>query len=289
MAHGASESPFMALPAELRCSIYNHLLVRVYKHPFSTTDPVGLCSWPVYRMPTALLQLNKLVHEETKDSLVQKPMRKMNDDHPPTIVLGPNFPRFRILPTLSDLFHGVATSRYTTMDHSHQYERDLGSVVHTLAAWYNEGATPQQAFSEDMSAHYSEAQHPAHSLHNFVRQTLERMNNTNICEVQFRLLIGCSEGEQAQTVIERKFEEVLRYKRQIVRHPRGLPVNIESDHSLTVVYLDPSDMDHLAVSPATKDCWKIHGVNFEFDKVSAPDQGLFDKAILAPPAQHIWS
>jgi hypothetical protein len=286
MTHGASESPFMALPAELRCYIYNYIgPVLVYKRAFPITD---VCCWPVYRMPTALLQLNKLVHEETKDSLVQKPLRKMNNNHPPTIVLGPTFPRFKSLPYLSDLFHRAATSRYAEMNRDPQHERDTEPLVHTLASWYNEGDSPQHAFSGDMSAHFSETQRPTHNLYNFVRRTFERMNNMNTCEVQFRLLIGCCESEQEMPVIERMFHEAIRHKRQIARHLRGRTVNVESDHLITVVYLDPSDT-YYSIAPADKDFWKGYGVNLEFDEASAQDQGLFDKALLAPPVQHFWS
>jgi hypothetical protein len=89
-------------------------------------------------------------------------------------------------------------------------------------------------------------------------------------------------------VIERMFDEAIRHKRQIARHPRGRTVNVESDHSITVVYLDPSDT-YCSIAPADKDFWKGYGVNLEFDEASARDQGLFDKALLAPPVQHFWS
>jgi hypothetical protein len=85
---------FMTLPAELRCHIYTFCPELVYKHvfPLSREPPDGFldpCSWPVYRMPTALLQTNTLVHAEVKDNSVQKLLQDWNDHYPPTIVFCP--------------------------------------------------------------------------------------------------------------------------------------------------------------------------------------------------------
>jgi hypothetical protein len=50
----------MDLPLELRCYIYNYLPELVYKYALPIA---GVSCWSVYRMPTALLQLDKTIGE----------------------------------------------------------------------------------------------------------------------------------------------------------------------------------------------------------------------------------
>jgi hypothetical protein len=85
------EFHFMALPPEMRCHIYTFLSELVYKHVFPAINnsPVGTYCWPVYRMPTSLLLVSKVVHEETQDALVQTPLQSLNEHYPPTLVSGP--------------------------------------------------------------------------------------------------------------------------------------------------------------------------------------------------------
>jgi hypothetical protein len=78
----------MAIPPELRCHVYNYLPVRVYKRVFPASE---MCYWPVYRMPAALLQLNKTVCEELVDYFIPKPRQRMNDQHSPELAFGPSF------------------------------------------------------------------------------------------------------------------------------------------------------------------------------------------------------
>src|SRR3712207_1611494 len=86
MTRQASNSPFMNLPTELCCYVYSYL-------PDITYDPVfpepGICNWEVYRMPTALLQLNKTIYEEIQHSSIQNPLHKTNGQLLPKIILGP--------------------------------------------------------------------------------------------------------------------------------------------------------------------------------------------------------
>jgi hypothetical protein len=62
-----------------------------YKHVFPAINnsPVGTYCWPVYRMPTSLLLVSKVVHEETQDALVQTPLQSLNEHYPPALVSGP--------------------------------------------------------------------------------------------------------------------------------------------------------------------------------------------------------
>lgn len=59
----AGDAPFIKLLSELRRRVYSNL-------PDIPYDPVfpqpGICSCEAYWMPTALLRLNKTIHEEVK-------------------------------------------------------------------------------------------------------------------------------------------------------------------------------------------------------------------------------
>jgi hypothetical protein len=284
MISETGESPFMALPPELRCHIYNCLGPElVYKHAFPTLE---ICCWPVYRMSTALLQLNKTVYEEINDSLVQKPLQNMNDYHPPTIILGPTFTRANSLATLSDCFHEAALTYTTTVDQIQQPGCDIGIVVCALASWYNEGVSPQHALSENIDDFTNEAQRSATNiLQTFVEQSLKRMSNTNTSEIRFRLLVGCSENEGARATDEQVLEHILRHKRKVAQDPRRRAIDIQSDHSLTIVYLDSGCSFSFLLPPDLRS----RGMQIEFGSVCNQDQHLFDKLLLSPPAEYFWS
>jgi hypothetical protein len=103
----------MALPPEIRCHIYTFLPELVYKHVFPAINNslVGTCCWPVYRLPTSLLLVSGVVHEETRDVLVQTPLRFLNEHYVPTLIIGPyltcNSPLSIWLP---NLLHSAAAS-----------------------------------------------------------------------------------------------------------------------------------------------------------------------------------
>ena len=88
----------MALPPELRCYIYDYLPERVHKSVFPTP---GICTWAVYRMPTAVLQLNKTIFDEAQEHLKTKNMKKS-----PKVTIGPVFTaREASFTLMSDIFH----------------------------------------------------------------------------------------------------------------------------------------------------------------------------------------
>jgi hypothetical protein len=147
-------------------------------------------------MPTALLQLNKTVYQETKESLIQRPLQKMNDNYPPTILLGPIFARLTSFPTLSDRFHEAAQGRSDTIYSFQRHESDTEFVAYEIASWYNDRVSPRHALGLDIS---NDTQHSADDvLHTFAGQTLKRMKNTNFSEVKFRILLSCSESKPAR-------------------------------------------------------------------------------------------
>ena len=105
----------MALPPELRCHIYTFLPELVYKSVFPAIDRsrVGSCCWPLYKMPTSLLQASKTIHEEAKDVVVQTTLTMLNDNHFPTIVLGPYYSATPSLFPLTFEFYQIMSGRKT--------------------------------------------------------------------------------------------------------------------------------------------------------------------------------
>ena len=185
---------FMALPPEPRCHVYTFLPEMVYKSVFPAIDRsrVGTPCWPLYRMPSSLLQTSKAIHEEVKGITVQNALRTLNDHYPPTIVLGPYFQAYPNLFPLTFAFYGIASGKHSPPEDCLDSQWEIQFISESLAEWYNDGlpntfcrGTPPRATSrDDSNSHYTQI-----SLHSFVQQTLKRMRNSQVTEVHLRLLI----------------------------------------------------------------------------------------------------
>ncbi|KAG9185510.1 hypothetical protein G6011_08054 [Alternaria panax] len=182
----AGDSPFMALLTELRCLIYSYLLDIAYQPVFPKP---GICSWEVYRMPTALLRINKTVHEETKHPSIQKPIQKVNNRPLPKIFLGST--RTEMAPihiAPSDTFHRAGKHLHTFLGGRRKRGNKIEITSLHLASWYNNTYLPQHVPSGDEAFDTQIECTPEH-LYRFVRQTLKRMAVRNTCEIRARLLV----------------------------------------------------------------------------------------------------
>lgn len=189
----AGDSPFMALPTELRCQIYSYLPDIAYEPIFP--EPIfpepGICSCEVYRMPTAILQLNKTIYEEVKHPSIQKPIQKANDQLLPRIVLGPT--RTEIDPVyiaLSHSFHWAGVHLYTFLNGPKNYGNErIENIGLYLDTWYNNtsliGRFPGR-YEDDF---VTPAGCMTERLDRFVRQTLKRMVNRKTSDIRFRILV----------------------------------------------------------------------------------------------------
>ncbi|KAJ5062788.1 hypothetical protein J3E74DRAFT_404412 [Bipolaris maydis] len=187
----AGDSPFMALPTELRCQIYSYLPDIAYEPIFP--EPIfpepGICSCEVYRMPTAILQLNKTIYEEVKHHSIQEPIQKANDQLPPSIVLCPT-------PTDMDDTYLAVTDAFRQVGiwfgaeyvggRKHWGYKTLEDVGVTIKWWYNRpflfGPDPSEAVFAPWTRYRTER------LDRFVRQTLKRMAIREMRTIHFQLV-----------------------------------------------------------------------------------------------------
>ncbi len=163
---------FMALPVELRCSIYGYLPQLVYKSVFPKIDRslVGTCCWPIYRMPTPLLQLSKIVHLEVKDFITHAAFKQKNDQMLPNIIMGPYFAKEPIFDPLTTPFTIVDDSQ--TSEYLINPQSRINSISDQLADWYNNNL--RHTFREEIHDKSNVPCSPA-SVHPFVVHTLKRM------------------------------------------------------------------------------------------------------------------
>jgi hypothetical protein len=232
---------FMAMPPELRCYVYNYLSVLVYKRVFPASD---MCYWPVYRMPTALVQLNKIVREELKGFLVQDPLQRMNDQLSPTLVSGPTL--LKTQPALS--LHFRKTFIRPPHDATRRHDK-IEITCSTLANWYNETMSSQQQHGGATNTCKTHARCSAKTLHTCVRPTLRGMENKKTYEVRVRLLINRSGNDDSTRSDGKIISSLLLYKMRFARHPTRRIAG--PDHWLTIIYLDSSP--NVDIAPVIND------------------------------------
>jgi hypothetical protein len=177
----------MDLPTELRCHIYSYMPDIVYDPVFSKP---GICSWEVYRMPTALLLLNKTVYEEVKHPSIQKPLQKFNNQLLPKIVLGPTHTEINsIYIMLSETFHQAGKRLHTFLGEFQERGDEVKNISLELASWYNNTYLPQQVPDGHQEALDTQNECKPERLYRFVRQTLRRMAIRKACEIRIRILV----------------------------------------------------------------------------------------------------
>ena len=275
---GTASSPFMALPTELRCQIYNYLVAIVY-------DPVfpkpGICSWEVCRMPTALFQLNKTIYEEVKHPAVQKPLQKVNDELAPKIILGPT--RAEIDPVyvaLSDTFHLAGKQLRTYLDGPQKHSTAVKYVSLKIASWYNDIYLPQQVQNGNMRASSAQTKCKTKHLHKFVKQTLRRMAVRKTCEIRIRLL-----SHPLGPLHKRRFRpgapfcDHTEYERLAAKDTIRRALSVGMKRELKTVY--PSQhahINHTSILTMMSNGYLAQGMNIKFSVARARDRRLFDMA-----------
>jgi len=277
-ADGTASSPFMTLPTELRCQIYNYLAAIVY-------DPVfpkpGICSWEVCRMPTALLQLNKTIYEEVKHPAVQKPLQKVNDELAPKMILGPT--RAEIDPVyvaLSDTFHLAGKQLRTYLDGPQKHNTAVKYVSLKIASWYNDTYLPQQVQNGNMRASSAQTKCKTKHLHKFVKQTLRRMALRKTCEIRIRLL-----SHPLGPLHKRKYKlgsafcVFTEYERLAAQDTTRRALSVGMKRELKTVYA--SQHVHAGTSSMLtmmSNHYRARGMNIKYAVARARDRGLFDMA-----------
>ncbi|KAI4907145.1 hypothetical protein J4E90_009647 [Alternaria incomplexa] len=275
---GTASSPFMALPTELRCQIYNYLADIVYDPVFP--EP-GICSWEVCRMPTALLQLNKTIYEEVKHPAVQKPLQKVNDELAPKMILGPT--RAEIDPVyvaLSDTFHLAGKQLRTCLDGPQKHSTAVKYVSLKIASWYNDTYLPQQVQNGSMKASSAQIKCKTKHLHKFVKQTLRRMALRNICEIRIRLLSHpLGPLHKRKFGIGAPFCDHTEYERLAAKDNMRKALSVGMKRELKTVY--PSQhahVNHTSILTMMSNGYLAHGMTIKFSVARARDRRLFDRA-----------
>lgn len=215
----------MTLPPELRCYIYNYLPELVYR-PLcarSASFHAPQYAWPVYRMPTAALSICKQVRDEMRDSLVQGPLRRLNDSHPPTVVLGPNFSMSRRCIILPEAFFQHIQAE--CIDTEIAYNDALALVSHRIADMY----IPQGSSEISADCHIHD------SIRSLTDQTLKRMRFHGVREVALRVVMRGS-GFRGNRLADRRMLAILRKFRSRLSRDRARPVEDSYvGDSLTIV------------------------------------------------------
>ena len=229
-----TESRFMALPPELRCLIYSFLPELVYKYiwPVVKLSPVGVCSWPYFRLPTPLLLVNKLVHQETKDATVQMQLQHLNEHYPPVIVVGPFTGLYTPRNTFLNTFCGLLSR------HSGRNSCILNSrgIRRYITSWSNSslrdrlGVQWMQIY-ERLPRHlgYSEK-----NLDMFITCTLTRMARNCVKEVQIRLLL-CSTLEKRSMWDRRMLDHLVEYRVSTLANNYCDPKSVSIKEGVTIV------------------------------------------------------
>jgi hypothetical protein len=114
-------------------------------------------------MPMSLLLVDKVVREETQDVLVQKPLRSLNEHHPPTLISGPHLTYDSLLnKNLSDLIFGAASGDVDRK--GRKYDHRL--ISKKLASWYNKCLSIKPVHFHEMHYSQTEKQHEERRLPN---------------------------------------------------------------------------------------------------------------------------
>ncbi|KAI4632639.1 uncharacterized protein J4E87_002113 [Alternaria ethzedia] len=274
---GTASSPFMALPTELRCQIYNYLAAIVYDPVFP--EPC-ICSWEVCRMPTALLQLNKTIYEEVKHPAVQKPLQKVNDELASKMILGPT--RAEIDPVyvaLSDTFHLAGKQLRTYLGGPQKHSTAVKYVSLKIASWYNDTYLRQQVQNGNMRASSAQTKCKTKHLHKFVKQTLRRMALRKTCEVRIRIL-NHPLGPLHKRIYKLgdPFCNYTEYERLAAKDKIRRALSVGMKRELKTVYTAARADAHKGILKMMANHFRSQGMNITFSVARARDRRLFDMA-----------
>ncbi|EUC49067.1 hypothetical protein COCMIDRAFT_33538 [Bipolaris oryzae ATCC 44560] len=279
----ALESRLMALPPELRCHVYSFLPELVYKYiwPVVKSSPVGVCSWPYYRLPTSLLLISKLIYQETGDALVQKQLRNLNEQYPPVVVLGPAKlqyePRNGFMDELFGLLSRHNGNTSSVYDGSETLAgRNPKRICNGITAWTN------QSLETRLGVHWEqvyqrlprELGYSKENLETFVTCTLTRMAHNNAKEARIRLLIRGSALNKAWLWERRMMDYLIQYKTRAILNFRCDAESMRSSEAVTVVLPPQPHGDYVDEFIA----W-MRGENFgfELEAPSIQDERLFSE------------
>ncbi|EMD92624.1 hypothetical protein COCC4DRAFT_30812 [Bipolaris maydis ATCC 48331] len=281
----ALASRLMALPPELRCHIYSFLPELVYRYiwPVVKSSPVGVCSWPYYRLPTSLLLISKLIYQETKDASVQKQLYDLNERHLPVVVLGPADllyqPRNGFMDELFGLLsrhNGNTSSVYNGSNTL--AERTLKHICHEIKAWTNHalesrlGVNWEQVYQRlPKELGYSEE-----NLDTFVACTLARMAHNNAKEARIRLVVCGSAFNDAWIWERRMMDYVIQYKMRALMNFRCDAESMRSSEAVTVV-LPPQPHGSYVHNFLTR--MQEENFGFKLEAPSIQDDRLFSKHV----------
>lgn len=264
----------MLLPPELRCQIYTCLSELAYKSIFPIMDasPIGKHFWPVYRMPTSLLQTSRQAHDDVKGALVQTPLRKLNDQSSPTVVLGPYFTWFTALVPLSNYFYQAAVGRNQHHTSCCPYESDVDFISSKLATWYNQHLSA--LFGQSGGSQPSPLLCSSTSLHPFVEQTLRRMANSQTVEIHIRLLFRGSGFKGNKLADRHMYYHLLRHMQDVSRDPHRRHYNGQ-----TFTLVRPHHIyGHFPEGAIRKRIRAFVHVHLRVEEPASEDQRFFDKS-----------
>lgn len=225
----------MALPPELRCHIYSFLPELVYKYiwPVVKLSPVGVCSWPYFRLPTPLLLVNKLVYQETQDASVQTQLQDLNEHYLPVLVMGPFTglcsPRNNFLDTFCGLLsrqNGSNPSNHESMEINRQ-----------ITAWSN------LSLKDRLGVHWEQiykrlpkdAGYSEENLDLFITLTLTRMARNHLKEVQIRLLLCSSPLDKKSLWDRRMLDHLACYRVRVLQNDYCGSESVSGKGGVTIV------------------------------------------------------
>ncbi|EUC29954.1 hypothetical protein COCCADRAFT_7905 [Bipolaris zeicola 26-R-13] len=279
----ALASRLVALPPELRCHIYSFLPELVYKYiwPVVKSSPVGVCSWPYYRLPTSLLLTCKLIYQETRDASIQKRLCDLNEQYPPVVVLGPANvlyePRNGFMDELFGLLSRHNGNTSSVYDGSETLAgRTPKCICRGITAWTN------QSLETRLGVHWEqvyqrlprELGYSEKNLEIFVACTLTRMAHNNAKEVRIRLVIRGSAFNNAWIFERRMMDYVLQYKTRALGNSRCDAESMRAKEAVTVVLPPQPHGSYVDEFIA----WMLEdNLGFELEAPSVQDERLFCK------------